>query len=125
MTTTPATTRPMIPLAQQFQRRLPEIGRLKLGVTTDRAMKAITEWRFVTDDAHADALDSLAKLYGGTPRPYSHAKSDWTRELLSEAPIIDVRLPVLGEGDAADFCAEEWSGGGLVRRCAGTTDPEA
>lgn len=119
------TTRSMIPLAQQFQRRLPEIGRLKLGVTTDRAMKAITEWRFVTDDAHLDALHALAAKYGGTPRPYKHAKSDWTQELLSEAPVIDVRLPVLGEGDAADFCAEEWSGGGLVRRCQGTTDPDA
>jgi len=119
------TTRPMLPLAQQYPRRLPEIGRLKLGVTTDRAMKAISEWRFVTDDAHADALTALAARYGGTPRAYSHPKSDWTRELLSDAPVIDVRLPVLGDGDAADFCAEEWGGGGLVRRCNGTTEPDA
>lgn len=123
MTTT--NSRPMIPLAQQFQRRLPEIGRLKLGVTTDRAMKAITEWRFVTTDKFASSLDFFASEYGGTPRPYSHPKSDLTRELLSNAPIIDVRLPVMGESDIEDPVAEEWGGGGLVRRCKGNYDDDA
>lgn len=116
------TTRPMIPL-DRTQHRLPEIGRLKLGVKTDRAMKSITEWRFLSNDR--DALADIAGLYGGEVRDYKDPKSDWTAEVLSTSAVIDVRLPVIGDGETANLCAERWGGGGLEVRCSGTEDPEA
>ncbi len=99
----------------QLGQRIPEQGRIRLGVKTERAMKAITEFRFTSPDQ--DALDQLADLYGGSVSVWSDPKANPPNqfELLSTAKSIRVFLPP----DALSIHYEMWTGGGVVRRCDG------
>lgn len=110
-------TRPVVPI-EHLNRRLPELGRLKFGVKTERAMKAIPHWRVVSK--HPDALGDIAGLYGGTVKDYSDPKSSLTHEVLTTSATLKVGIPTLGH-DLIDVCYEQWGGGGLDRRCDGVT----
>lgn len=104
------------PIAE-LDRRMPRAGKIKAGVKSGRAMKSISEWRFISP--HEDAIRSLAAQYGGDPHPFSDPtavpKDQW--EVLTNAPSIDVMLMV----DGLDCAYEQWSNGGCVRRCDGET----
>lgn len=100
---------------RQFQRRVPEAGRIRYGVKTERAMKALEQWRFTSRDR--DSLDRLAAIYGGTVAVWSPGRGRSEFELLSQASVIDVIVPPNALGDTPIY--EMWTAGGLQRRCDG------
>lgn len=97
--------------------RAPEQGRLRYGVKTDRAMKAIDRWRVTSPDR--EPIEQLAAIYGGKARPWSDAKANprdqW--EVLTESSEIQVWLPP----NPFSLQMERWGGKGLERRCDGET----
>lgn len=100
---------------RQFQRRVPEAGRLRYGVKTANAMKALEQWRFTSRDR--DSLDRLAEIYGGQVSVWNPGRGRSEFELLSTASVIDVIVPPNALGETPIY--EMWSGGGLQRRCDG------
>lgn len=110
-------SRPIIPTAQ-LQRRLPELGRIRTGQKTERAMKALSTFRFTSSDR--TALGQIADLYGGTVREWSDPKANPGQfEVVTEAAEIHVALPPDPLGGSPVY--ELWGGGGCERRCDGTT----
>lgn len=104
----------VVPLGTEY--RIPEQGRIRLGVATERAMKAIDTFRFTSQDECA--IKDLAETYGGVAQKWTPRRSkDSQWEVITEASEIRVFLPP----NSIDVCYEEWSGGGLVRRCDGKT----
>lgn len=102
----------------RLARRVPECGRIRLGVkTANGAMKGIDTLRFTA--VQRDVLDELAVLYKGTVRPWSDPKANPSNqfELISEVSEI----PVYIHPDGLSQWYEAWSGGGCVRRCDGIT----
>lgn len=97
--------------------RPPEQGRLRYGVKTAKAMKAIDTWRFTSPDERA--IRSLAEQYGGEARPWSDPKASpanqW--EVVTDANRIAVWLPP----DSYSLNYERWGGKGLDVRCDGET----
>ena len=104
----------IVPLGTEY--RIPEQGRIRLGVKTERAMKAIDTFRFTSQDECA--IRDLADIYGGVAEPWTPPRSkDSQWEVITNASEIRVFLPP----NSIDVSYEEWSGGGLVRRCDGVT----
>lgn len=101
----------------QLGDRIPEHGRIRLGVKTARAMKALETFRFTSPDMIA--ISHLASLYGGQARPWADPKAvpqnQW--EVITASSEIEVWLPP----SAVTVWYEMWAGGGCVRRCDGTT----
>lgn len=99
----------------EIRHRAPEQGRIRYGVKTGRAMKALEVWRFTSPDQ--DAIERLAEEYGGTVQPWNDPKASpqgqW--EVITESNSIAVWLPE----DAYDITYELWGGKGLDRRCDG------
>lgn len=104
----------VVPITDLGQRRQ-EHGRIRLGVKTARAMKAIDTFRFTSADEQA--IRQIAELYGGQPKPWNEPKANppnqW--EVITTAKEIRVFLPP----DALSCWYEMWSGGGCIRRCDG------
>lgn len=110
-------SRPVVPIAE-MNRRLPELGRIRTGAKTERAMKALSTFRFTSSDQ--TALGEIAALYGGTVRPWSDPKaSEGQYEVITEAAEITVALPPDPLGGTPVY--ELWGGGGCERRCDGVT----
>lgn len=106
-----------VPIAN-INRRLPEAGRIRTGVKSGRAMKALREFRFTSHDR--TALDQVAELYGGTVQPWNEPKAAPGQfELLTVATEIRVVLPPDPLGGTPIY--ERWTGGGCDRRCDGLT----
>src|SRR3954468_13623690 len=95
------------PLAERDS-RMTEHGRIRFGVKTGKAMKAIDTLRFTSPDKAA--IDELAKLYGGTVKAWSDDKSAVKNqyEVITQAREIDVVLP---PGSLSSWY-ELWTGGG-------------
>jgi hypothetical protein len=109
--------RPIVPI-NQLTRRLPELGRIRTGAKTERAMKALSTFRFTSSDD--EALGQIAARYGGTVRPWSDDKAAPNQyEITTEAHEIHVALPPNPLGDTPVY--ELWGGGGCERRCDGET----
>lgn len=108
------TKRIVTPLAQ-FARRVPQAGRLRYGVKTDRAMKSLQHWRITSPDK--DQIERLAERYGGTPRAWSpgRGRNEW--EVLTESDVLDVVVPPNALGNTPIY--EMWTAAGLQRRCDG------
>lgn len=105
----------IVPIAQ-LQRRPPEAGRIRLGVKTERAMKSIDTFRFTSP--HKDAIEQLARLYGGQAKPWSDPKvagQQW------EVITTTNKIEVLAQPGGCTVWYELWSGGGCARRCDGVT----
>lgn len=110
-------TRLPVPFTQR-QQRLPVIGRIRMGVKSGKAMKAIDTFRFTSGDH--EAIAQIAELYGGTPRPWSDAKAAKGQlEVITEAREIRVILPPDPLGDTPIY--EKFGGKGIERRCDGVT----
>ena len=110
-------SRAVVPIAHR-PRRLPEAGRIRTGVKTAKAMKAIDTFRFTSADRQA--IDQLAERYGGEVKPWSDSKAapnQW--EVVTESSEIRVVLPPDPLGTSPVY--ELWSGGGCDRRCDGVT----
>lgn len=105
----------MTPIDQQ-RRRPPEAGRIRIGIKTGRAMKAIDTFRFTSP--HKDAIEELAELYGGEAVPWSDPMaSKGQYEVITPANSIDIM--VVPNGLSTGY--ELWTGGGCARRCDGYT----
>lgn len=96
--------------------RIPEQGRIRTGVKTDRAMKALDTFRFTSQDR--DAICQIADVYGGHVAEWSPPRSKMKQwEVITGTSELRVFLPQ----NSITVWYEEWSGGGLVRRCDGVT----
>lgn len=97
-------------------RRMPEAGRIRLGIKTERgAPKSIQTLRFTSDNE--TAIREIAALYEGDVRPWNPrgSRSEW--EVITKAKSVPVILPPDPLGGTPVY--EMWSGGGLIRRCDG------
>lgn len=78
-------------------------------------MKSLDTFRFTSSDQAA--IEAIAEQYGGTAKPWhdkrASPQNQW--EVITETSEIKVFLPQ----NSIDVWYEEWSGGGLVRRCDG------
>lgn len=94
-----------------------EAGRLRMGERKGRAMAALKHWRLTTPKR--ELLDGAAALYGGTVRPWHEQRANPPHqfELYTETDTLDVA--VVPGGFSAWY--EEWGGGGVLKRCDGTT----
>lgn len=116
--------RPPMPIAQ-LTRRLPEMGRIKIGVIAEGTTKdgkkytrpkAIDTFRFTSQDP--TALAQVQAELGGTVKPYRHDKSTDTHELITERNEVRIALPPDPLGGSPTY--EEYSAGGR-ESCDGVT----
>lgn len=110
-------SRAVVPISN-IARRIPEAGRIRTGVKTGNAMKALPFFRFTSHDE--EALGQIARMYGGEVKSWSDAKAAAGQfEVITEAPEIRVVLPPDPLGGTPIY--EMWGGGGCERRCDGLT----
>lgn len=108
-------TRPVVTPISDLARRLPEAGRLRTGIRTDKAFKAIPTWRATSSDE--EAIRQIAAVYGGTPAPWVDAPTAGQWEVITEASELHIVLPPDPLQGSPVY--ELWSGGGCQRRCDG------
>jgi hypothetical protein len=98
-----------------------EIGRLRLGTAEPIKGKKgskitrLDTWRLTS--SHLDILNTAAKLWGGKVAEW---KGQGSYELITETDSLQVLIPEQ-DMEAGQYL-EEWSGGGIIRRCDGTTE---
>lgn len=96
--------------------RVPEQGRIRLGVKTERAMKALDTFRFTSTDQ--GAITQIADRYGGEVSKWIPPRSKQQQwEVITQAAEIRVFLPP----NSIHVWYEQWSGGGCQRRCDGVS----
>lgn len=108
----------IIPLSE-LKTRPPEHGRIRLGErylarNGKTSMRATEVFRFTSYDR--EAIEQLAVIYGGTPKPWSDPKApegQW--EVLTTSNRISVWLPP----NPYNVAYERWGGKGCERRCDG------
>jgi len=97
--------------------RIPEHGRIRLGIQDEGRgfPKSLDTFRFTSPDR--DAIENISLIYGGSVKVWNNKKAtpqnQW--EVITEVSDISVFLPP----NSIDVWYEEWSGGGLLRRCDG------
>lgn len=101
-----------------LQRRLRQIGRIRIGDKTDRGAPHKLENFRLTSQAR-DILEQAAALYGGTIEEWKEAPDPGTYELYTDVNTLPVLVPP-GQTLSQNF--ELWSGGGCKRRCDGVTE---
>lgn len=115
MTLTMAT--PLSPLI--IQRRLAELGRIRMGEKGQRGEPTQrSTWRITS--ASQRLLEQVAEVYGGTVRPWAGAPDEGYFELATTSHELDILIPptIASYSQAMEL----WSGGGCVRRCDGVTE---
>lgn len=105
-----------------IQRRLVELGRIRIGVQETKNGKSrpvkLETFRFTT--AARSRADAVAKLFGGSVRPWSPDGARQEYEVISPVNEIPVVVPP-GPAVLSQWY-ELWSGGGCQRRCDGVTN---
>jgi hypothetical protein len=117
--TLPATRQPG-PIADGtalgLQKRLVEIGRIRLGEKGSKGEpKKISHFRLTSRSR--PILEAAARIYGGTVRPWAGAPDEGQFELYTESDVLDVMVPPTIAAYSQFF--EEWSGGTCNLRCDG------
>lgn len=106
-----------------LQRRLVEVGRLRMGhqvpyqkdgETKHRAAK-LDHWRLTSRDKLR--LEAAADLYGGEVRPWAEREGEF--ELFTETAELGI---LLLPGQTLSQWHEVWSAGGCQRRCDGVQE---
>jgi hypothetical protein len=96
--------------------RIPEQGRIRLGVKTAKAMRSLDTFRFTSSDE--DAICQIAVVYGGDVGEWMPPRSKQQQwEVITKSADIRVFLPP----NSINVHYELWSGGGCQRRCDGVT----
>ncbi len=98
-----------------IDRRIPEAGRIRLGVKTAKGMTSIDTFRFTSPNKAI--IEQIAMIYGGEAKAWRDPKASPPDqyEVITKAKEIDVYLPA----NALSVWYEMWSGGGVQRRCDG------
>ena len=104
----------IVPLAD-IARRVPEAGRIRLGMKSGKAMKSLDTFRFTSPDR--DLIAQLADQYGGQCQVWNDPKASPSHqfEVITTSNRIQVYLPQ----DSLTTWYELWAGGGVQRRCDG------
>lgn len=106
-----------------IQRRMRELGRIRLGIQVPvegkpgrhRPEKLST---FRLTSATKEYVEAAAEVYGGTVTAWESPRGpEW--ETVITSPHLDVIVP---PGEVVDPWFELWSGGGCQRRCDGITE---
>lgn len=112
-----------VTLIANIRRRPPEHGRIRFGErfvgrNGKSAMRALTTFRFTSPDRNA--IEQIARLYGGECRPWSDPKASPQNqfEVTTETSRVHVMLPA---ADCYTLAYEQWGGRGIERRCDGQT----
>lgn len=96
-----------------LDRRLPEAGRIRIGVKQGRRPSKLDTFRFTSADR--EAIEQVAEVYGGQPRPWAEFAGRW--EVITPAKMIKIALPPDPLGGTPIY--ELWARGGCQRRCNG------
>jgi hypothetical protein len=111
--------REITPLTE-IGRRIPIAGKLRMGVKTAKAMKAIDTWRLTSPDRNL--IDQIAAHYGGTAKPWNEPKANPSEQFEVITESSELRVLLVPDGLSTHY--ELWSGGGCKRRCDGITCTE-
>lgn len=104
-----------------LQRRIREIGRLRIGVQADtrtgkRAPKKLDRFRFTSPDR--SVIEAAATIYGGTAVSWdNNGASQW--ECISDATELRIALPPDPSDMAWSQYYEQWAKGFCSHRCDG------
>jgi hypothetical protein len=101
-----------------LQRRLVQIGRIRIGAQDGRRPTKLDHFRFTSQ--RADLIEKIAALYGGTPQAWTNDRSTDRWEVFTTADSIDVLVPPPGPGRSVlSQYYEQWNAGGCTYRCDG------
>ena len=105
----------MKPVLLKTMGTLPEVGRIRTGVKSGKAMKAIDTFRFTSTSE--SQLQAIAGIYGGEVEPWHDAMANPPNQyqLITEASTIKV----VCQPNSVDVQYEMWSKGGRQRACDG------
>lgn len=106
--------RDIVPLSQ-ISTRAPEAGRIRMGVKSGKGMKSIDTFRFTSPQQHL--VEQIAKIYGGTVRPWSDQKARVRNQFEVITTSSTIRVYVVPDGLSQWY--EAWQGSGCIRRCDG------
>ena len=98
-----------------LQRRLVQVGRIRLGTKDGNRPVRLDTWRLTSRDQKR--LEAAAQVFGGTVRPWEARQGE--HELITE--VSDLPIMLL-PGQTLTQWMELWSGGGCKRRCDGDTE---
>ena len=104
-----------------LQRRLREIGRIRIGeqrVSSKSGKKypaKLTTFRLTSQDGAV--ISHAAEVFGGDPKRWADAPAGEQFEVVTQASSLDVIVPPTGMAFSQFY--ELWSGGGCQRRCDG------
>lgn len=100
-----------------IQQRLRELGRIRIGETTEAAngkRRPAKLETFRLTSASRDLVESVAAFYGGTVEPWD---DQW--QVVTDSAELEIVLPPM---EVVEQWNELWSGGGCQRRCDGRTE---
>lgn len=100
-----------------LQRKLTEVGRIRLGEKSEKGAPTKLD-RFRLTSKSKEALEAAAAVYGGTVKAWKSVDGD-AFELVTDTNVLDVVIP---PGNALSQWYEMWSGAGCQRRCDGQTE---
>jgi len=100
-----------------LQRKLTEVGRIRLGAKSGKGAPTKLETFRLTSKSK-EAIDAAAEVYGGKIGTWSGPDGQ-EYELITETNTLDVVVP---PGNALSQWYEMWSGAGCQRRCDGQTE---
>lgn len=104
---------------RDLQRRLTELGRIRLGDKGARGEpKKLTKFRLTS--ASRSLLESAAQLYGGQVREWKGAPDEGYFELYTESSELDILIPPTLAAYSQAY--ELWDAGGRTRWCDGETE---
>lgn len=111
----------------QIQRRMMQLGRVRLGEKGPRGEpRKLATFRFTS--ASRPLLDAVSSLYGGRVSAWEGAPDEGYFQVTTEATSLDIILPpVFSDVDGTPTLPysqwyERWSAGGCERRCDGVTE---
>lgn len=98
-----------------IQRRMVQVGRIRLGTKQGNRPVRLDTWRLTSRDRKR--LDAAAEIFGGNVQEWEGRQGEY--ELITE--VADLPIMLL-PGQTLTQWLELWSGGGCKRRCDGDTE---